>query len=142
VEKKRNCVAKGQKPGNEELRWHGTLRQCFLGDKNQLKLCKKPQCCLCNIIRSSFDINKFGKRWGRFGRGIYSSATSSKAHDYTKNRKKSFFRSASPLTALLLNNVVVGNGKSLLRNSSNLQAPPNGFDSVSDMSVCELPILT
>jgi hypothetical protein len=133
IESKRNCVLDGQKPGNEQLRYHGTHRNCFLGDKNQLKLCKKPNCSLCNIIRSSFDINKFGRRWGRFGKGIYTSATSSKAHDYTTNRKKIAFRPNSNLKALLLNNVIIGKGMSLRKNADHLQAPPDGYDSVSSV---------
>ena len=88
--------------GNEVYRWHGTRRACNLGDSyNHENLCAQPTCSLCNIIRNSFDLGLANSKngWGRyvhnlsitlrratvmtlalhrFGRGIYSTATSSK----------------------------------------------------------------
>lgn len=130
MESKRNCKRDGQTAGNEQIRWHGSHRRCLVGDKNRTKLCKHPECSLCCIIRSSFDIAKAGKKWQRFGKGHYTSATSSKAHSYSTNRKKTVFRPHSDLKALLLNNVIVGNGKSFQKSADTLRGPPEGYDSV------------
>jgi hypothetical protein len=86
---------------NVKRRFHGTARSCRLGDDLRNKeLCSQQACSLCNIIRvragsslvpadnthlayllqSSFQLACFGKttNFGRFGEGIYTSATSSK----------------------------------------------------------------
>ena len=90
--------------------------------------------------------------WGKFGAGIDTSSTSSKfacsterlvveltadfqafpprSNDYSKN-----MGIHSDLKALLLNKVVVGNGKKLTRSTPSLTAPPAGYDSVSGMFV-------
>jgi len=68
----------------------------------------------------------FGKKtgWGRFGKGIYTSSTSSKSNDYSQNDCK------SPLKAILLNKVIVGKGCKLTHDNTTLTAPPAGYDSV------------
>ncbi|KAH8105119.1 hypothetical protein BXZ70DRAFT_505611 [Cristinia sonorae] len=74
--------------GNTRRRWHGTIRVCNLGSDGQhSELCPATECSLCHIVRSSFQLTKAGERFnfGRFGEGIYTSATSSKANDYVKN---------------------------------------------------------
>jgi len=112
--------------GNENRRWHGTGRQCDLGDKGCTLLCSSQSCSLCCIVRTSYDLNLFGKKtgWGRFGSGIYTSSTSSKSNDYSKNT------SSSKWKAVLLNKVVVGKGYKMLRDSPLMTAPPAGYDSV------------
>jgi hypothetical protein len=59
--------------GNENRRWHGTRRECSLGDPGITAFCHYSTCSLCSIIRSSFDLNLFGNRksgkkcgWGRY----------------------------------------------------------------------------
>jgi len=71
----------------------------------------------------------FGKHkgWGRYGSGIYTSATSSKSNDYSENRQTAV---RSPWKAVLLNKVVVGKGFRIKTNSDKLTAPPAGYDSV------------
>ena len=88
--------------GNTRRRFHGTIRACQLGDRSDAKwFCTDISCSLCNIIRvrlflhcinsislnqadvspqTSFEKTKAGQRtnFGRFGEGIYTSATSSK----------------------------------------------------------------
>jgi len=80
VESRGNFVAQGRSAGNENRRWHGTRRVCNLGDKGCTQFCSSSSCSLCSIIRNSFDITLWGKKtgWGRFGKGIYTSSTSSK----------------------------------------------------------------
>ncbi|TFK69964.1 ADP-ribosylation [Pluteus cervinus] len=126
VESRGQFAASGRSSGNENRRWHGTRRECTLGDKSNASLCKSPSCSLCCIIRTSFDLSLWGKKtgWGRFGKGIYTSSTSSKSNDYSSNDCK------SPYKAILLNKVVVGKGCKLLHDNTSLTAPPAGFDSV------------
>ncbi|KAF9444456.1 hypothetical protein P691DRAFT_778238 [Macrolepiota fuliginosa MF-IS2] len=46
---------------NEQLLFHGTDRACSVGeDSASAGLCRRPDCYLCCIIRSSFDIEKCG----------------------------------------------------------------------------------
>ncbi|THV01271.1 hypothetical protein K435DRAFT_827817 [Dendrothele bispora CBS 962.96] len=127
VEARGQFVSAGRHPGNENRRWHGTRRECNLGDKGHTQFCSSQTCSLCCIVRTSFDLSSFGKGtgWGRFGRGIYTSSTSSKSNDYSRNEG-----CKSPLKAILLNKVVVGKGHKLTSNHETLTAPPNGCDSV------------
>ncbi|GLB40708.1 putative poly(ADP-ribose) polymerase catalytic domain [Lyophyllum shimeji] len=126
VEARGQFVATGRAPGNENRRWHGTRRECNIGDKGRTTLCTSSNCPMCCIIRTSFDLTKFGSKtgWGRFGKGIYTSSTSSKSDDYASND------CSSKLTAILLNKVVVGRGCKMLNDNTTLTAPPPGFDSV------------
>jgi hypothetical protein len=80
VEMERNFASEGEHRGNERSRWHGTTRKCKIGDKGVTRFCVDGTCSLCCIMRSSFDLRFFGKKtnFGRFGAGIYTSATSSK----------------------------------------------------------------
>lgn len=127
VEARGNFVALGKSRGNENRRWHGTKRKCRLGDPGYTSFCAEAGCALCCIIKSSFDIKFFkaATGWGRFGHGIYTSSTSSKSNDYSKNVGIN-----SDWKALLLNKVVVGNGKKLINDDTSLTEPPPGFDSV------------
>ncbi|KIM28486.1 hypothetical protein M408DRAFT_69717 [Serendipita vermifera MAFF 305830] len=107
--------------GNEQYRWHGTTRECNIGDPGKRGLCTSPRCAMCRIIGHSFDI---GQRWGRFGKGIYSTATSSKADGYSKTLTH------SPWTALLLTSVVVGDPCITYGDGPQISHPPNGYDSI------------
>ncbi|KAF9812472.1 hypothetical protein IEO21_06190 [Rhodonia placenta] len=121
------AVQTGLTAGNENRRWHGTLRKCNIGDKGETQLCSSDSCSLCCIIRKSYQIILSGKNtgWGRFGDGVYTSSTSSKSNDYSKNED-----STSPLKGMLLNKVVVGLGYKLTENDSSLTKPRDGYDSV------------
>ncbi|KAG8753100.1 hypothetical protein FRC14_006429 [Serendipita sp. 396] len=111
--------------GNEQTRWHGTLCVCSLTTVNSTGVpCTSQSCPLCNIIRVSYDISYAGVKWGRYGKGIYSTCTSSKANDYSKNAI------ASPWKAVLLNDVVIGKGIIMSTDSPGLTNPPSGYDSV------------
>ena len=45
----------------ESLLFHGTRRTCLLGeDDGQISICSSPQCSLCRIIESSFDVARCG----------------------------------------------------------------------------------
>jgi len=126
VENRGQFVAKGRSAGNENRRWHGTNRECNLGDNGDTTFCNSQSCSLCSILRNSYDLNRFGQKtgWGRFGAGIYTSSTSSKSNDYSNNT------TPSTMKAILLNKVVVGRGHQMYQDSTSLTAPPTGFDSV------------
>jgi len=66
-----------------------------------------------------------GKKGGRFGLGIYTSATSSKSNDYSEN-KGAF----SNNKAFFLTKVVVGKAKKYTTDRPDLSEPPAGFHSV------------
>jgi len=127
VEARGNFVAMGKSRGNEHRRWHGTKRKCNIGDPGNKTFCGDAECSLCCIIQWSFDLKFFkaATGWGRFGRGIYTSSISSKSNDYPKN-----IGIKSKWKALLLNKVVVGNGKNLIQGDKSLTEPPTGYDSV------------
>ncbi|KAJ3739016.1 hypothetical protein DFH05DRAFT_708172 [Lentinula detonsa] len=127
VEARGQFVAAGRSAGNENRRWHGTKRECCFGDgKGFMQFCGSQTCSLCCIVRTSFDLGLFGKKtgWGRFGKGIYTSSTSSKSNDYSTNECR------SPLKAILLNKVVVGKGCKMTQDNVALTSPPQGYDSV------------
>ncbi|KAG8812083.1 hypothetical protein FRC18_003104 [Serendipita sp. 400] len=115
--------------GNEQARWHGTTCACTLTAEDSSlsgggRLCSIRGCSLCNIVRVSYDLSYSGVKWGRYGKGIYTTCTSSKASDYSKNTID------SPLKALLLNDVVIGKGIIMSTDSPKLTGPPMGYDSV------------
>ncbi|KAI0090989.1 hypothetical protein BDY19DRAFT_886832 [Irpex rosettiformis] len=127
VEARGQFKANGRSPGNENRRWHGTKRECQLGDKGHTNFCSSSACSLCCIMKTSFDVHLWGKKtgWGRFGAGIYTSSTSSKASDYSQNTDLN-----APLKAIFLNKVIVGRGYKMTQDNTSLTAPPAGFDSV------------
>jgi len=126
VEARGDFLSAGKSLGNEQRRWHGTFRECLLGNEGRTKTCESTKCRLCQIIRRSFKVELFGTNmtWGRFGKGIYATATSSKANDYSQNKQTSQYKT------LLLNKVIVGNGFKVTKDQDTLQAPPSGYDSV------------
>jgi hypothetical protein len=68
VEARGHFVAAGRSAGNENRRWHGTRRECKLGDPGHTKFCASATCSLCCIVRTSFDLSLFGTKtgWGRY----------------------------------------------------------------------------
>ncbi|KAG1743470.1 ADP-ribosylation [Suillus lakei] len=117
------------KPGNEKLLFHGTNRACLLGESpRHVSSCNLNECYLCSILRVSFDVNKCGTKNGfrRFGQGIYTTACSSKADDYSCNLSRD-----ARLHTMLVNRVVVGRSHNQHGNASHLVKPPDGFDSVT-----------
>ena len=85
MEARGNFAARGLTAGNQLRRWHGTNRNCNIGDNGRTTICYSSRCSLCCIIKSSFDLTYSKKKtgWGRFGNGIYTSSTSSKFVGYS-----------------------------------------------------------
>ncbi|KIJ98116.1 hypothetical protein K443DRAFT_133580 [Laccaria amethystina LaAM-08-1] len=131
--------AQKKNPANEQLLFHGTNRCCLLvEDGHRVRLCDLSQCHLCCVIRNSFDVTKCGTKhkFRRFGNGIYTTACSSKADDYTNNADNN-----CNLRVLLVNRVIVGKPHKRRQNATNLTEPPCGHHSVSMFSSQTHPCL-
>jgi len=123
---RRVALRTGIPDGNTRRRFHGTKRECRLGeDDEETALCSIRSCNLCRVIQRSFEITRAGENtnFGRFGVGIYTSATSSKANDYSTSTTGLF-------KAMLLNDVVMGNAIKLTWTDTSLTKPPQRYDSV------------
>ncbi|KIO16996.1 hypothetical protein M407DRAFT_33358 [Tulasnella calospora MUT 4182] len=124
VEKQGKFSARGKAPGNENRRWHGTERKCNIGDSPEnLTPCNSSQCFVCCILRMSYDVKLSTTGW--FGKGIYTTATSSGSNEYVGRSPP-----GSNCRAMFLNRVVVGNAYILNKQQESLKGPPKGFDSV------------
>lgn len=122
VESKRHCTRLNFRPGNERLRWHGSFSKCDLANIGT-KICGiLDGCPLCSILRESFKVEEY-QGGGLFGRGIYSTATSSKADNHAHISRGSY-------RALTLASVVAGYGKQLSDENHGLTEPPAGYDAV------------
>ncbi|KAG9028336.1 hypothetical protein FS837_003912 [Tulasnella sp. UAMH 9824] len=127
VEQAGNWVAQGKTAGNENRRWHGTVRECTVGDDpNKLDMCTSTACKLCCVIRTSFDMKYVAV--GVYGLGIYTSAYSSTSHGYTRVATK-----GSPYRAMFLTRIVTGKDHLFTSGVTdpNAKAPPPGYDSVA-----------
>ncbi|KAG1746928.1 hypothetical protein EDB19DRAFT_1894129 [Suillus lakei] len=112
----RSFNGKTMTKGNENRRWHGTKRDCNLGDPGNSGLCSSTSCALCSIIKDGFKacaVMIYGPD------NLYSVRTG-----HIQNLKP------SPLKAMLLNLVVVGKGHKLTATQTNFKQAPYGFDSV------------
>jgi hypothetical protein len=123
LEAKNGHTKRGEEPGNERRRWHGTTRACNLGDSpTNTKFCSNSGCALCNIIKTTYRMS--AAAGGLFGSGIYTSATSSKSDTYSRNT------CPSPYKSMMLNKVAVGKGYKLTAFQPSIKGPPPGYDAV------------
>lgn len=110
-------------PGNTLRRFHGTKRRCNLGETSNIP-CTDEDCNVCSILRNGFRLPKAENL--RFGKGIYSTATSSKANDYTDNHRQ--------IHAVLVVNVAAGRVDktcdSWTPKHMRMTQPGKGYDSV------------
>lgn len=110
--------------GNELQRFHGTRVKCSIGEGGSAqRLCTDNECNLCRILKAGFKrkacrLDKFQ----RFGKGIYVTATSSKANDYVKGMEGK--------KVMLLCKVLAGKMYRSTQNIKELTSPPPGFHSV------------
>ncbi len=69
VESRGQFTKQGKLPGNERDGWHGTRRECQLGNEGKTRFCTSITCSLCGIIKTSFDLARgfngtgFGLGW-------------------------------------------------------------------------------
>uniref|UniRef100_A0A7S4Q5R8 PARP catalytic domain-containing protein n=1 Tax=Alexandrium monilatum TaxID=311494 RepID=A0A7S4Q5R8_9DINO len=101
----------GRNPGNQQRRFHATTMLCdFSGSP-----CSAAGCSTCSIIRSGFKLNCVQN--GFYGRGIYSTSTSSKAYQYGNKR------------AMLVVGVAVGVAETFAGNGPSQGPLPSGCHS-------------
>lgn len=64
MEEEHNFKRKGMLMANERRRWHGTKRECLVGEPgpNALVMCSSETCSLCVIMKNSFDVEKCRSR--------------------------------------------------------------------------------
>ncbi|KAF6750873.1 hypothetical protein DFP72DRAFT_909507 [Ephemerocybe angulata] len=103
--------------GNEQFLYHGTARLCQLGVATT-ELCASLT-CVCNIVRTSFQMAKAKPTGLAFGKGIYTSSASNKAY-----RQYSGVHGA-----VVVSKVVLGKIKHVSRFNEVLSCPV-GFNSV------------
>lgn len=121
-------------PGNEQRRFHGTGQTCKLGRPGKKSQpCNDTNCCVCQIIKGGFKTSKAlgaDKLTGKplmFGKGIYFTSTSSKAHNFNKGSEQGL---GSNRRSTFMCLVLVGRGKEMKGYGSKLTEAPAGFDSV------------
>ena len=106
-----------------ERHYHGTTLTCNLTANKQA--CSDGRCGVCGISRHGFNPKRIGSnipRFTRFGKGFYLAPNSSKCHDYTQGSKTH--------RAMLLCDVAPGSKYILKHDSTGLEGPPQGYDSV------------
>ncbi|KAG8986584.1 hypothetical protein FRB93_005246 [Tulasnella sp. JGI-2019a] len=124
---------------NEQQLFHCTFRKCQIGDPTEeswrkihtkvtqsgedATICYDSGCSLCEILRTSFSV-RFALDSGDFGSGIYSSSTSSKATQYSRNGVESGY------SAMMVCNVAVGKPFFTGEWEKGRKKPPNGYNSV------------
>eukprot|EP01118_Nematostelium_gracile_P012878 TRINITY_DN4780_c0_g1_i1.p1 TRINITY_DN4780_c0_g1~~TRINITY_DN4780_c0_g1_i1.p1 ORF type:complete len:469 (+),score=54.30 TRINITY_DN4780_c0_g1_i1:62-1468(+) len=116
--------------GNVHRRFHGTnSMKCDLGLNQNSKPCSQSGCATCGIIQNGLLLSKAQSHfsWGRFGRGLYLSSTSSKSNDYNDGTRVGL---GGKHKAMFLCRVAIGKGHKATSNMQSLQAAPPGFDSV------------
>ncbi|XP_024364710.1 uncharacterized protein [Physcomitrium patens] len=120
--------------GNELLRFYGSSFVCSLGTNGSTALCSMASCNVCSIIRWGFAV--------RNERGIFTTATSGKAHEIITAREKENWRGKH---AMLVCRVIAGRiCKTLDKASRFIDASclPDGYDSVSPGMATNLDELT
>ncbi|KAI0440355.1 hypothetical protein F4803DRAFT_527774 [Xylaria telfairii] len=112
--------------------FHGTQRACRIGRRgNRLEFCKKPECRLCGVLWHSFDVQYTGSTC-MFGKGIYTTPSSSKADIYAKN-----YYPFSQRHAILICRVISNHPQNLGVADHSLTSPAPGYDSVRGLTVAE-----
>ncbi|KAF5319739.1 hypothetical protein D9619_008877 [Psilocybe cf. subviscida] len=115
--------------GNTEMLFHGTSRECTIGDNiNNVKCCASTTCNLCCILRGSYTMAK-AKNRSMFGYGIYSSSVSSKADGYSRNvGANQYIRRPR---AMVVNHVAMGKTSMMYKADHDLTHAPITFNSVT-----------
>jgi len=102
--------------GNEEYLFHGTSRECGVG-QSTTTICESATCSTCNIIRWSYTLD-LAQSSGWFGPGIYTTCATSKAEKFAPGQTHTLF----------MNKVAVG--RPYRASAGEVKQPPYGYDSV------------
>ncbi|KAG8894849.1 hypothetical protein FRB99_000949, partial [Tulasnella sp. 403] len=116
----------------ERYLFHGTRRFCHIGENpNDLIMCTYEHCHVCMILRQSYKVEKSGTKgnpWPlRWGYGIYCTPASSKADYFSSNGGQV---EDSPVKAVLVNTVVLGNPCYIHEDREMMMKPPEEYTSV------------
>jgi len=120
--------------GNELLRFYGSSFTCSLGTNGSTNLCSLSACNVCSVIRWGFEVRK--------ERGIYTTATSGKAHEVITTEEKENWTGKH---AMLVCRVIAGRIYRTAEKSSRFSDPsclPYGYDSISRGLTANLENLT
>jgi len=101
---------------NEVSQWHGTVRECTIGNGGIVTPCTQDGCTLCRILRSTPHTSLYPDGM------IHTSFTTDKSDFYSKSPKHCSYK------AMLLTNVVAGKSVKLTR-SELMQGIPAGYNS-------------
>ncbi|KIO22225.1 hypothetical protein M407DRAFT_28240 [Tulasnella calospora MUT 4182] len=106
--------AEGMFAANERRLWHGTKRECTVGDPGTAPtgFCKSTTYSICIIVQPSFSKEKSARGF-MFEKGVCTSGTSFRSHGYTKQV------APSPYRAMLMYRVLVGKAKKLTQADHN-----------------------
>lgn len=121
--------------GNTRLRFHGTRQTCLLGLKGT-QLCHDSKCSVCCIARTSWKLSftTSTSSTSRFGEGLYFTATSSKADDYSDMalKKQGIVSNLlnSGYKSMFVAKVVCGKVHKASNDMPHLKAAPQGCHSV------------
>ncbi|KDR72783.1 hypothetical protein GALMADRAFT_252042 [Galerina marginata CBS 339.88] len=114
------------KVGNTQMLFHGTRRGCRIAENRQsITSCTRTDCNLCCILRGSYNMER-AKGARMFGPGIYSTAVSSKADDYSTNVDATL-----RTRVMIINHVVLGRSKTMYEASHDMQHAPHLYNSVT-----------
>jgi len=102
--------------GDEVFRYHGTSRECSLGETDNHYPCWSKTCPACSILRTSFKVS-LADPAGAFGQGIYTSSASNKSSSY------------SPEGVMFLAKVVLGRQR-IVSSFAEVKSLPSGYNSV------------
>ncbi|KAH7196521.1 uncharacterized protein B0J16DRAFT_376985 [Fusarium flagelliforme] len=120
----------GRRGGKWDYGYHGSLRECHVGNRQlgvengHLVCCDSEECGICGIIRKSFKIGR-SKSAGLFGKGIYASECSLKANSFSYN-----INGQNDLHMILLVKFVPRRVQHMRQPCQFRTAPDPGFDSV------------
>jgi hypothetical protein len=109
--------------GNELLRFYGSSFTCSLGTNGSTNLCNMTTCNVCSIIRWGFEVRK--------ERGIYTTATSGKAHEVITSEEKENWTGKH---AMLVCRVIAGRIYRSAEKTARFNDPaclPYSYDSIS-----------
>jgi hypothetical protein len=119
----------------EVRRFHGTSlgESCNLGIDLSSKPCDSPDCAVCSICKTGFDMSKArdgaaARGWERFGPGLYFSSTSGKSNDYAQRSVR--IRMGRKCQVMFLCKVALGREFKTSTDLPDLKKPPLGYDSV------------
>ncbi|KAJ3528702.1 hypothetical protein NMY22_g9298 [Coprinellus aureogranulatus] len=124
------------KVGNTQLLFHGTTRTCTLGSSDtQTRLCSRPDCNLCLILRGSYDIEKAKSGVEDVWNGDLLNECILKF--FPEADLYASWRIQGRLKSVILNHVVLGRTQLMKSADQSLQHAPDIYNSVTGATTSE-----